>query len=51
MALWKAGGNLNTELEFRPWHCGRRGGEVYIKSWNLDYGIVEGRGGKVEIKS
>ena len=29
----------------------KAGGEVYIKSWNLDYGIVEGRGGKVEIKS
>ena len=29
MALWKAaGGGLNKELEFRPWQCGRQGGEV-----------------------
>ena len=33
------------ELDFRPWHCGRQEGEVQIKSWNLDHGIVEGRGG------
>ena len=59
MALWKArGGSLNKDLEFRSWHCGRQGGEVYhgivqrqggevqIKTWNLDHGIVEGKGGK-----
>ena len=29
MALWKArGGNLNKELNFRSWQCGRQGGEV-----------------------
>ena len=39
------GESLNKELEFRSWHCGRLGGEVSIKSWNLDHGIVEGRGG------
>ena len=22
----------NKELDFRPWHCGRQGGEVEIKS-------------------
>ena len=28
MALWKArGGNLNKELNFRSWQCGRQGGE------------------------
>ena len=26
-------------------------GEVEIKSWNLDHGIVEGKGEEVEIKS
>ena len=40
MALWKAGGeSVNKELGFRSWHCGRQGGEVSRKSWNLDHGI------------
>ena len=52
MALWKAGEeSANKELDFTSWHCGRQGGEVQIKSWNLDHGIVEGKRGEVEIKS
>ena len=43
----QAGGSLNKELDFASWHCGRRG-EVQIKSWNLDHGIVEGKGGKLK---
>ena len=62
MALWKAGrGSLNKALEFRSWHCGRQGveslnkdfefrswhcGRQGGKSWNLEDGIVEGRGEK-----
>ena len=41
MALWKArGGNLNKELEFRSWHCGRQEGggslnkELDFRSWH-----------------
>ena len=46
MALWKArGGSLNKDLEFRSWHCGRRG-KFKIKNSILDHGIVEGKGGK-----
>ena len=26
----------------------KAGGEVQIKSWNLDHGIVEGKGGKLK---
>ena len=40
------GGSLNKEFDFRSWHCGRQGGEVQIKTSNLDHGIVEGKGGK-----
>ena len=43
----QAGGSLNKELDFTSWHCGRQGGEVQIKSWNLDHGIVEGKGGSL----
>ena len=38
------GGSANKELDFTSWHCGRQG-EIQIKSWNLDHGIVEGKGG------
>ena len=40
-------GSLNKELDFRSWHCGRRGDEIETKSWNLDHGIVEGKRGEV----
>ena len=47
MALWKArGGNLNKELEFRSWHCGRQGDGSLNKEVDFRYGIVEGKGGK-----
>ena len=38
----KGGKSLNKEFDF--WHCGRQGGEVY-------HGIVEGKGGEVQIKT
>ena len=45
----QAGGSLNKELDFASWHCGRQGGKFkYIKSPNLDHGIVEGKGGKLK---
>ena len=28
----------------------KAGGEVQIKSWNLDHGIVEGKGGKFKLE-
>ena len=40
MALWKArGGNLNKELDFRLWHCGRQGKgslnkDLEFRSWH-----------------
>ena len=41
MALWKArGGKVYHGIVHR------QGGEVQIKTWNLDHGIVEGKGGK-----
>ena len=53
----QGGGSLNKELDFRSWHCGRQGRGKFIKSqildqsfkiksWILDHGIVEGKGGK-----
>ena len=39
------GRSLNKEFDFRSWHCGRQGGEILIKSWNLDHGTVEGKKG------
>ena len=50
-------GTINKELDFRSWHCGRQGRGKFIKSqildqsfkiksWILDHGIVEGKGGK-----
>ena len=36
MALWKGrGGNLNKDLEFRSWHCGRQGGGGFNKELDL----------------
>ena len=35
-------GSLNKEVDFRSWHCGRNLDHGKI----LDYGIVEGKGGK-----
>ena len=47
MALWKArGGNLNKEVEFRSWHCGRQGDGSLNKEVDFRYGIVEGKGEK-----
>ena len=40
MALWKAGGEVYHGI------VQRQGGEVQIKTSNLDHGIVEGKGGK-----
>ena len=34
----KGNGSLNKEFDFRSWHCGRQGGEVY-------HGIVQRQGG------
>ena len=51
MALWKArGGSLNKDFEFRSWHCGRQGGGEGLNKdleFNLDHGIVEGKGVEV----
>ena len=57
---WQGKGSLNKEFDFRSWHCGRqggekftmalckgKGGEVQIKTYDLDHGIVEGKGGEV----
>ena len=44
----QGGGGFNKELDLRSWHCGRQRGEVEIKSSILDYGTVEGKGGKLK---
>ena len=41
----KREGSLNKVFDFGSWHCGRQGRKCQIKSWNLDHGIVEGKGG------
>ena len=44
----RAGGSLNKEFRFCIMALWKAGGEVQIKSWNLDHGIVEGKGGNLK---
>ena len=41
----KGGGSLNSNIEFRSWHCGRQGGGSLNKNLEFRSCIVEGREG------